>query len=50
MALRMIYDKAFAFASKQYRTVLGNQLAQYGEQFCRAVDGRRRYWYYWRMS
>ena len=31
MALRMIYDKAMGFAAKQYQTVLGNQLAQYGE-------------------
>jgi hypothetical protein len=31
MALRMIYDKAMGFAANQYRSVLGNQLAQYGE-------------------
>lgn len=31
MALRMVYDKAMGFAAKQYRGVLGNQLAQYGE-------------------
>ena len=31
MALRMLYHKAMGFAAKQYRTVLGNQLAQYGE-------------------
>jgi len=27
----MLYDKAMGFAANQYRTVLGNQLAQYGE-------------------
>ena len=39
MALRMIYDKAMGFAAKQYQTVLGNQLAQYGEYWCDGVEG-----------
>jgi len=33
MALRMVYDKAMGFAAKQYQTVLGNQLAQYGLRY-----------------
>ncbi|KAL7441028.1 hypothetical protein ACHAXH_004935 [Discostella pseudostelligera] len=33
MALRMLYDKAMGFAANQYRTVLGNQLAQYGLRY-----------------
>jgi hypothetical protein len=41
MALRMIYDKTMGFAAKQYQTVLGNQLAQYGEYWC---DGVERVW------
>ena len=31
MALRMVYDKVMGVAAKQYQSVLGNQLAQYGE-------------------
>ncbi len=46
MALRMIYDKAMGFAAKQYQTVLGNQLAQYGEYWCDGVErvGGLRFW------
>eukprot|EP00581_Thalassiosira_minuscula_P022629 CAMPEP_0184405114 /NCGR_PEP_ID=MMETSP0738-20130409/395_1 /TAXON_ID=385413 /ORGANISM="Thalassiosira miniscula, Strain CCMP1093" /LENGTH=115 /DNA_ID=CAMNT_0026761443 /DNA_START=11 /DNA_END=358 /DNA_ORIENTATION=+ len=33
MALRMVYDKAMSFAAKQYQSVLGNQLAQYGLRY-----------------
>jgi len=29
----MIYDKAMGYASKQYKIVLGNQLAQYGLRY-----------------
>ena len=39
MALRMICDKAIGFAAKQYQTVLGNQLAQYGEYWGDGVEG-----------
>ena len=27
----MVYDKVMGVAAKQYQSVLGNQLAQYGE-------------------
>ena len=39
MALRMVYDKVMGVAAKQYQSVLGNQLAQYGEYlfFCGGV-------------
>ena len=33
MALRMITDKVMGFAAKQYQTVLGNQLSQYGLRY-----------------
>jgi len=29
----MVYDKALGFAAKQYQSVLGNQLAQYGLRY-----------------
>ena len=38
MSLRMVYDKVMGVAAKQYQSVLGNQLAQYGEfLFCGSV-------------
>ena len=33
MALRMVYEKTMNLVAGQYRTVLGNQLAQYGAFF-----------------
>eukprot|EP01083_Nonionella_stella_P045857 122908_1 len=33
MALRMVYEKTMNLVAGQYRTVLGNQLAQYGLRY-----------------